>query len=130
MVDRYFLIAVLLVLSLVGAAGAVESERLQDPLRPVRYQAPLNKSRADDGHKKAVPNWHLSAVLLSDARAVAVIDGVPCQVGDLVEGYRVVKIEGAKVLLKNNRRKVVLRRAGTGLKKVSSPKDVGKGSHP
>ncbi|NOY12603.1 MAG: MSHA biogenesis protein MshK [Deltaproteobacteria bacterium] len=111
---------------LCGPVSAAETGRLQDPLRPVRYQAPAVEKKAEVERR----SWSLSAVLLSADRAVAVINGQSLQLGDLLDGYRLVKIEPEKVLLRNNRKQVVLYRSGTGLKKISSFERVKKGSQP
>lgn len=111
---------------LCGPVSAAETGRLQDPLRPVRYQAPAVEKKAEVERR----SWSLSAVLLSADRAVAVINGQSLQLGDLLDGYRLIKIEPGKVLLRNNRKQVVLYRSGTGLKKISSFERVKKGSQP
>lgn len=115
-----------LLVLLCGPVSAAETGRLQDPLRPVRYQAPVVEKKAEVERQ----NWSLSAVLLSADRAVAVINGQSLQLGDLLDGYRLVKIEPGKVLLRKNRKQIVLSRSGTGLKKISSFERVKKGSQP
>ena len=126
MVNKSALFGLILLLCGPVSAAAAATGRLQDPLRPVRYQAPVNKKQAE-----VQPlNWHLSAVLLSEKRAVAVINGRSLRLGDLLDGYKLIKIEPGKVLLRNKQQQVILRRSGTGLKKISSLEEVKKGSHP
>ena len=127
MVNRYVLPSVILCILLIVQGAAAEKPALQDPLRPVRYQAPTEDNSSTSEVEKS---WHLSAVLRSDARSVAVINGQVVQVGEMFDGYKVVKIESGKVLLAHNKKTIVLQRAGTGLKRVSSSQGIGKGSRP
>jgi hypothetical protein len=72
----------------------------------------------------------LAAVLISAERAVAVINGQSLQVGDLLDGYTLKKIEPASVLLQKKQKKIVLRRVGTGLKKAVPSAEAVEGSQP
>ena len=106
-----------------------EADRLQDPLRPANYQAPKTDSTAaEKSAEKKSDNWLLSTVLTSKQRSVAVINGQPLTVGEQFEGYKLIKIEPTKVLLQKNKKQIVLRRAGSGLKKASVTEGVMKGS--
>ncbi|MDB4470791.1 hypothetical protein N9063_00745 [Deltaproteobacteria bacterium] len=125
MVNRIILLALLL--SFGTLLHAAETGGLKDPLRPLGYRAPTVTAQ------KAEPKtdeWRLGAVLISPERAVAVINGQSLQVGELFEGYKLVKIESTKVLLKKKQKQIVLHRSGTGLKKAFSSRDVAKGSQP
>ncbi|MCK4501542.1 MAG: hypothetical protein KAU22_00815 [Desulfuromonadales bacterium] len=120
------IIVAFLSLLVVGAATAANSE-LADPMRPVNY--PVSAVAAVAKQSVATENWNLMAVLISAQRSVAVINGKSLQTGDVISGYKVVKIESDLVVLKNNQNKIVLRRAGTGLKKISANMDIAKGSN-
>lgn len=126
--------SLLTVLLLFGAGEclAAESEQLVDPMRPLRYQAPAPATSIEKTIQKQVDTtaWQLTAVLVSAERSVAVINGKLLQKGENLKGYRLVKILPDKVLLKNKDEKIILSRAGTGLKKISVYKDIGKGSNP
>ncbi|MEA3545498.1 MAG: hypothetical protein U9R69_09815 [Thermodesulfobacteriota bacterium] len=122
------LFLLILLFSLPGNSFAATADQFIDPMRPVRYQTPVAKKTAQDLVNTA--DWQLTAVLISAQRSVAVINGKSLREGDMVDGYRVVKISYDKVCLKNKQHKLVLRRAGTGLKKISPGQDVGKGSKP
>jgi hypothetical protein len=110
----------LICLLLVGCSVfAVAAASLQDPLRPGGYSASASRQV---GELKAEPEpvWQLTAVLFSDARLVAVINDQTVQVGDFLGGYRVKSIERDQVVLSNKDRTMVVRRAGTGLKKPAT----------
>jgi hypothetical protein len=108
---------------------AAERGGLSDPLRPLGYHPPAVSASQAAAVAKPI-NWHLSAVLHSAARSVAVINGRPLQLDDEIDGYRLVKIEPASVLLQKKQEKIVLRRSGTGLKKAFPLRDVEKGNQP
>lgn len=120
----------LLVLLTCGPMLVAAADVLKDPLRPIRYQAPVAEQAVDSGAEQQRLDWRLSGVLISAERSVAIINGQSMQVGDLFEGYKLIKIEAGEVLLQSKQKQIVLRRAGTGLKKASSFLDVTKGSHP
>jgi type II secretory pathway component PulC len=61
--------------------------------------------------------WKLTAVLLSEQRSVAVINGQSLQPGDELEGYTLRSIHEDRVVLTGEGKKLVLQRSGTGLKK-------------
>ena len=124
-------VLMLLVFGVAGPGGAATSEQFVDPMRPVHYQTPAAKT-STVGKKNQVDtrNWKLLAVLTSVGRSVAVINGRSLQLGDHIDGYKLVKIDSDRVVLKNKQTTLVLRRAGTGLKKMSTTEDVRKGSKP
>lgn len=129
MVNRLVLCCLLLMIGWTSV-WAAEKNILQDPLRPARYQASTSNPVAVEYAASKQQDWHLSAVLISAQRAVAVINGQSLQVGDRLGGYQLIKIEATKVLLRNKQKQLVLHRSGTGLKKTSSGEDIVKGSHP
>lgn len=120
-----FLKFTVLIIALCVAVSSFAGTKgeLVDPMRPVHYRSGLAKKQVDTS------SWQFTAVLTSSQRSVAVINQKSFKVGDTIEGYRVVKIDFDKVLLKNKRNTVVLHRVGTGLKKMSAQMDIGKGSN-
>lgn len=119
----------LVFLLLLGANGAGAQGGLRDPLRPLAG-APSVAVEAEAVTQKQPLELQLEAVLLSAERAVAIINGQSLQLGDRIEGFRVSKIEASRVELQKKKNKIVLHRAGTGLKKAFSSGDAGKGSQP
>ena len=122
---------ILLTIMLIFVAGesfAAKLDQFVDPMRPLHYQTSLSQQAKAEG--VTTKDWTLTAVLISAERSVAVINGKTLQQGETIGGYRLVKIMPDKVLLKNGQRKLVLRRTGTGLKKMSPSRDIEKGSKP
>lgn len=114
-----------------GHCCAATAEALVDPMRPVRYQNPATTSTViKKKNQGETHDWQLTAVLLSARRSVAVINGKPLQVGERLDGYKLVQIKSDRVILKNKQKTLVLHRSGTGLKKMSTKRDIGKGSKP
>ena len=106
-------------------------EAFVDPMRPVRYQNPVTTRTATEKNIQGeTEGWQLTTVLISARRSVAVINGKSLQVGERLDGYKLVQIKSDRVVLKNKQRTLVLHRSGTGLKKMSTEKDIGKGSKP
>ena len=133
MAKIFRILLTVLLLIVAGQSFAAQLDQFVDPMRPVRYQAsvanttPMKKNDQKLVNTKA---WRLTAVLISAERSVAVINGKSLQEGEILNGFKLVKIMPDQVLLKNKQRKLVLRRSGTGLKKISVSKDIGKGSKP
>ena len=98
--------------------SAVGGERLLDPMRPLVSSASGPVETVGKPLVTKQLDWRLGAVLISAEREVAVINGKSLQVGDKIEQLQMKK------------KKMVLRRAGSGLKKAFLSQDVGKGSHP
>lgn len=126
MVSRFLVIWFFLFCPLLWAA---DSGGLKDPLQPLNYQSPVTPASPEMSVKKRTV-WRLGAILIAAEREVAMINGQSLQIGDMLDGYRLVKIESASVLLQKKNEKIVLRRSGTGLKKAFLSRDVGKGSQP
>jgi hypothetical protein len=119
--------SLLLLFVLVSTASA-RAETLSDPLRPL-IGAPTTGNASQAPAAEKTNEWRLGSVLTSAQRSVAVINGRALQVGDMLEGYELVKIEPTKVLLKKKDKQLVLRRSGTGLK-AAAPNPAAKGSQP
>jgi len=115
-------IFMLLLFCVAGQGFAATVGQLIDPMRPVHYQNQTNKKSVVEKQVQVkTREWHLTTVLMSQGRSVAVINGKTLQVGEQLEGYKLVQIRSDRVILKNKQEKLVLRRAGTGLKKISEP---------
>ena len=115
MVKQIILISIVLLFG--ASAHAAEKGALKDPLRPLGFHSP--KAPATAGPVAGTSfEWRLGAVLISAERSVAVINGKALQVGELLNGYTVKTIETDNVVLLKNKKKLVLRRSGTGLKKA------------
>ena len=100
----------------LGNAGAAE---FTDPMRPLNYRVATD-GRADleaAKEKEKTSAWRLTGVLLSAKRSVAIINGQSLQPGDILDGYTLKSIHENRVVLNGKGRRLVLKRAGTGLKK-------------
>ncbi|SHJ78768.1 hypothetical protein SAMN02745165_03174 [Malonomonas rubra DSM 5091] len=124
MVNRFLLILLLLAPVCAGAA------KLQDPMRPLGYQVPAAKQQPAGEAEKKQREWRLGAVLIAADRSVAVINGQSLQLGEKLEGFKLIKVEPDSATLQRKNKKIVLHRAGTGLKKAFLSRDVGEGSQP
>lgn len=91
-------------LSLVAFASFAEETRLSDPMRPFEPA----ESSAVEQPRTASP-YSLTAVLVSSARRVAVINGRACREGDEVDGAIVTRIDERSVALERAGRETVLR---------------------
>ncbi len=123
--SRSYLTSGMLLLLLLAKGAIAAPPALLDPMRPIEYSPVVAVKE-----KLHLQELELTGVLISRAREVAIINGDSLQRGDTIAGYRLEKIEADKVLLKNRQGKLVLRRAGTGLKKISPQKGIEKGSKP
>lgn len=125
------IVFMILLFCVAGEGFAATEGQFVDPMRPSHYQDQRSKRSAVE---KQLPvktgSWELTAVLLSPGRSVAVINGKSLQLGEQLEGYKLIQVQSDQVILKNKQQKLVLRRAGTGLKKVSINRGIGKGSKP
>lgn len=101
----------------LGAVAMAAEQPLRDPLQPSGYRTVAQPVATKASVNTA--DWALGAVLLSEQRRVAIIDGQPLQLGDRYKGYRLDSVEADRVVLTNGTGRVVLRRAGSGLKKVA-----------
>ncbi|MDX2481831.1 MAG: hypothetical protein QNK24_16030 [Desulfuromusa sp.] len=125
------IVSMFLLFGVAGNCCAATTEKFVDPMRPVHYRVPVaKKSSAGEKVQVNTNDWQLTAVLISAGRSVAVINGKSLQVGAQLDGYKLVQIDSDQVVLKNKQRSLTLRRAGTGLKKMSTDRDIKKGSKP
>lgn len=125
------MVCMILLFCVPGDGFAATKVQLVDPMRPSHYQDQSNKrSVVEKQLQVKTKSWELTAVLLSPGRSVAVINGKSLQLGEQLEGYKLIQIQSDQVTLRNKQQKLLLRRAGTGLKKVSINRGIGKGSKP
>jgi len=82
---------------------------------------PYGRGGATVGGVAAAPRFHLTAVLISSARRVAIVNGKPYQHGETVDGAEIVRIEPNAVHLREHGADLVvlLGRPGTGRQSVS-----------
>ena len=131
MVKVTYILLVSFLFCIAGKGLAAQSSQFVDPMRPVRYQASAGKASVTEKKVRTdTKDWKLTAVLISAGRSVAVINGTSLQEGEQLEDYRLIQIGTDKVVLNNKQEKLVLRRAGTGLKKTFTNNDIRKGSNP
>lgn len=131
MAKLFTIVLMFLLFGVADFCGAATSEQFVDPMRPVHYQTSAAKtSTVEKKERVDTKSWKLLAVLTSTERSVVVINGRSLQLGDRLEGYKLVKIDPDKVVLKNKQTTLVLRRVGTGLKRISVDKDIRKGRKP
>ena len=123
------LIVIFLVVLLCGIATCTvaQSDQLVDPMRPLRG-APGAVSPVKKVDQPVKEKLQLTAVLISEQRSVAVINGKSLQQGDKINGYKLIQILPDHVELRGKIGKRTLRRSGTGLKKMSTKSNVKKGS--
>ncbi len=103
---------VMMLIALCCLVGVAQS--FNDPMRPVVYQPVTNKAQTAP-QEIDTSNWVLSAVLISEARTVALVNGRALQVGDSLEGFQLIQIATDRVVLQKNKTKIVLTRAGAEL---------------
>ena len=88
-------------LLLLLCSGEILAAGLANPMRPVHYSGgnpnPAAKNVVADNPSA---RWELTAVLISAARSVAVVNGKPLQLGETLEGFELVEIMPEKVRLK------------------------------
>jgi hypothetical protein len=89
---KYFLLLASLAPYLAAA------EQLNDPTRPVGYSAPVSRNQIEQvSPAKTIPEWTLNTTLVSQYQKIAMINGKRLQVGDVISGAEVVKIDHQKV---------------------------------
>lgn len=95
---------------------AIASGPLPDPTRPVIFPG------AGAGGGEAQPaKWSLTSVLISPGRQVAVINGQVVQVGEHVDGARLVSVEPGSALLYRAGQKIQLKLIGGSVKQSTEP---------
>ena len=82
-------------LALVWAATAAQDGDLKDPMRPFRPSAAARSME---------PRFRLTAILVSDERRVAVINGRALRVGDAVDGAQLTAVRPSSVELRRGSR--------------------------
>ena len=89
----------------IGAVGAARTEEkpVRDPMRPFGAVSVNGGAPAVNGRRFA-----LTSVLIAPTRRVAVVNGEPLQLGDVVDGAEIVAIEPGTVRLRENGTELVL----------------------
>ena len=101
-------------------ANTVKATELIDPMRPLNHQVSTTETDTNTAAEQLrTASWKLTAVLLSEKRSVAVINGHSLQPGDDLEGYTLRSISADRVVLTGKGKELVLQRSGTGFKKKS-----------
>jgi hypothetical protein len=96
--ERAILIAAGLVV--VARFGGAEPLPLRDPMQPYRFAAGPGGT--------AAPRFALTAVLISPARRVAIVNGKPYERGETVDGAEIVRIEQDAVHLREHGNELVV----------------------
>ena len=112
----------------IAVSAGAQGSQLVDPMRPLHGTSGAVKPVEKGVKRPAKESLHLTAVLISEQRSVAVINGKSLQKGEKINGYRLVQIRPDHVELRGKAGKRTLRRSGTGLKKVTTKRAVKKGS--
>lgn len=93
-----------LALLAVSATGHA-SEALRDPTRPYT---------ARQAHAASAPRYKVNAIIVSDERRIAIINGKRIGVGGRVNGATVVSIAKRELILEVNGQELTLRLNGGG----------------
>lgn len=124
---KLFLI-LLQILLITVSCPAAQKDSFRDPLRPVRFVPQAEQSPRQVEPAVDTSGWVLSAVLTADDRSMALINGKRLQLGDTLDGYRLMSIKADKVVMQKRNRKITLHRAGTDIKKIAPEGGFEKGS--
>jgi hypothetical protein len=87
--------AIALAALLVAIGAAADEPDPKDPMQPFRPGA------AGYAGGPTVPRFRLTAVLVSPARRVAIVNGRPYQIGERIDGAEVIRIEPQAVHLRD-----------------------------
>lgn len=115
---------ILILLLLVGTpclAWAQSPAGLVDPLRPSHYrpQPQVDVQVGSEQIESLRQQLHLTAILTSADRAMAVINGKPLQVGQTIGALRLTEIGADYVILRKGEQKLTLYRIISGV--IKSP---------
>lgn len=105
-------ILLLALLLLVLAAFAESGEQGRDPTEPLDYHKPVAKP--------AAVKLHLSSVLISDQRKLAIINGHSLREGQIIpqsNGVKLMRIDSQGVVVADGGRQKVLRLAPSVIKR-------------
>jgi hypothetical protein len=117
------LILLLLIVS-PGLAWAQSPAKLVDPLRPSYYrpQSQAEKQLDPEQVERLRDQLQLTVILTSAERTMAVINGRPLQVDQIISGFRLTRIGADYVVLRKGEQTLTLHRTISGLKKSSAQK--------
>lgn len=80
-----------------------QAERVQDPTRPTVV------ARSAVGTPQSSDSLHLTGVLVSSSRRIAVIDGKFYRVGDRINGEEIIRIEPGSIQIRRGSEQVLVR---------------------
>jgi len=106
---------------------AAQSSSFVDSMRPPHVSATAS-GKVKNGGNKAVKPLQLQAVLVSEERSVAVINGQLLQLGEWIGGYKVTRISAEAVILQGKSGQRTLKRTGRGVKKTVTKSAIKKGN--
>ncbi len=106
--------------------AVAKDESLPDPTRPDRSAQKHGSGQARE--EQPPPSWELSSVIRSPRRELAVINGRIRQVGDIVDGAKILEIKPDAVILRyrGNRRLIRLFSQETGLTRTGNEQGANK----
>ncbi len=90
-----------------GGVKPVPAQELIDPMRPAPYRAPTPVT-AEQQQAEMHSELQLTAILKGSQRRVAVINGEVLQVGQQIQGYRLIDIDARQVRLQKDGQHLVL----------------------
>ncbi len=106
-----------LLLMLLGLAGAASAEVLDDPTRPPGYRL------AAPGGKAAGPRgWRLSGIWIREGERLALINGRLVRPGQTIDGARLLAITPTTVRLQRGERTLTVRLLPRRVKRVTNMK--------
>lgn len=109
-------IAALFLFGMGACLPAIASGPLPDPTRPVVFPG-TGAERGDAQPAK----WSLTSVLIAPGRRVAVINGQVVQVGEKVNGARLVSVDPGSALLYCAGQKIQLKLISGSVKQSTEP---------
>ena len=86
-----------LVMALALSPALSLAQGLTDPMQPPQFVAPSSGSSSSEPSSGPV----LQSTLLSEGRRIAMIDGKPMKVGDIIGDARIIAIDPASVTLRD-----------------------------
>ena len=90
MYRQTFLVVLLWPLT-VASVPAEERDALRDPMRP------YSRARSDATGAQVAPSFHVTGILISPSRRVAVVNGKLSHEGDRVDGAEILSIDARSV---------------------------------
>ncbi len=113
------LLLILMVTFLTATGWTQPVSGLVDPLRPSHYQPrPQTEQRQEqESLEKFRDQFRVTAILRSSDRSVAVINGRPLQIGQVIGDFRLIDIGPDQVVLQKGQQKLTLYRSVSEVQK-------------